>query len=350
MRQQLEISQLAHQLRDDRFNKHDFIADTTALNFSNTVNGIKLAAEGMSHFDINNHCHGQIASRLNITKKDYDRFLTKHPDILADVVTKLFARESERRLVRTLNGTARGFLSDKFRIDMDNFDVAEAALPILQEVPEMRIESCGVTDTRMYIKGVFPRLKADVKVGDTVTAGIVISNSEVGAGSLRIEALIWRLWCLNGAIVGELLRKFHVGSKHGMDDATLSVLSQATRDKQAEAMRAVIRDVTVAATDEVKFLERVKTMQDATKDAIKGDPVKAIEVLGNSLNLTKDEESGVLRNLIKEGDLSRWGLSNALTRTSQDIEDYDRATEFERLGGRLINLKQAEWQEVAEAA
>ena len=105
-----------------------------------------------------------------------------------------------------------------------------------------------------------------------------------------------------------------------------------------------------AATDEVKFLERVKTMEDATKDIVEGDPVKAIEVLGNSLNLTQGEQSDVLRNLIKEGDLSRYGMANALTRTSQDIEDYDRATEFERLGGKVINLPQKEWQEVSLAA
>ena len=130
----------------------------------------------------------------------------------------------------------------------------------------------------------------------------------------------------------------------------MAVLSQKTRDKQAEAMRAIITDVTKAATDEVKFLERVKTMEDATKDAVQGDPVKAIEVLGNTLNLTQVEQTDVLRNLIEEGDLSRYGLANALTRTSQGIEDYDRATEFERLGGRVINLPQQAWAEVAQAA
>ena len=355
MREQLSLPKLAERLHDDRFNKHDFIADTTHLGLRTTgdANSVVLEAgdaQAISSYEINNHCHSQIAQRLKLRKDHYDRFLAKHPDILAYTVNKLFEREPERRMIRTLNGTARGFLSDKFRIDMDNYDVANAAIPILEDVPGMKIQSCGVTDTRMYLKATFPRLRADVNVGDTVTAGIVISNSEVGAGSLRIEALIYRLWCLNGAIVGELLRKFHVGAKHAFDDATLAVLSQETREKQAEAMRAIITDVTKAATDEVKFLERVKTMKDATKDMVQGDPVKAIEVLGNSLNLTQVEQTDVLRNLIQEGDLSRYGLANALTRTSQAIEDYDRATEFERLGGRVINLNQSQWAEVAQAA
>ena len=32
------------------------------------------------------------------------------------------------------------------------------------------------------------------------------------------------------------------------------------------------------------------------------------------------------------------------------IEDYDRATEFEALGGKLIELPTSEWKQFAEAA
>ena len=35
-------------------------------------------------------------------------------------------------------------------------------------------------------------------------------------------------------------------------------------------------------------------------------------------------------------DLSHYGLVNAVTRASQDIEDYNRATELERIGGVLL--------------
>jgi hypothetical protein len=50
-----------------------------------------------------------------------------------------------------------------------------------------------------------------------------------------------------------------------------------------------------------------------------------------------------MRNLIEGGDLSRWGLVNAVTSTSQDAANYDRATELERIGGQVVELKQAEW-------
>ena len=39
-----------------------------------------------------------------------------------------------------------------------------------------------------------------------------------------------------------------------------------------------------------------------------------------------------------------------VTEWIQEVEDYDRATEFEALGGKLIELTAAEWKPLAEAA
>lgn len=352
MKQQLELREFADKVYHNRFNKHDFVADTRSLVLRRTgTDDLRLLAPAAdAEYEINNHAHSQIASRLKIPKIYYDRLLTDHPDLLAQQVSQLFHREPERRMVRTLNGTARGFLSDKFRTDMDNYDVAEAALPILEAVPDMKVLSCAVTDTRMYLKAQFPQLRGDVKVGDTVTGGVVISNSEVGCGSLNIEVLLFRLICLNGMVGKSLVRKFHVGAKQGVSDDAYSVLSQTTRDKSAEAMRAIIGDVVKAATDEAKFELELDKLRDATEQRVDGDVPKAIEVLGNKLNLNQQEQSGVLSRLIEGGDLSRWGVANAVTRAASDIDDYDRATELERIGGKIIELSPNDWQEVAIAA
>ena len=77
-------------------------------------------------------------------------------------------------------------------------------------------------------------------------------------------------------------------------------------------------------------LRRTKEM------SLTGDPVQAIEVLGQRHGLTETERAGVLRSLIEGGDLSGFGLVNAVTHFSQQVADYDRATELESLGGRLV--------------
>ena len=52
----------------------------------------------------------------------------------------------------------------------------------------------------------------------------------------------------------------------------------------------------------------------------------------------------------EKGDLSGFGLVNAVTHYSQDVDDYDRATDFEALGGKLIELAPTEWKGLAHAA
>jgi hypothetical protein len=81
------------------------------------------------------------------------------------------------------------------------------------------------------------------------------------------------------------------------------------------------------------------------------DPVKAVEVLAQNHSLLQTEATSVLRHLIEGADLSLWGLQNAVTRMAQDAElTYDRASELEQLGGKLIDLPATSWNEVRLAA
>ena len=79
------------------------------------------------------------------------------------------------------------------------------------------------------------------------------------------------------------------------------------------------------------------------------DPVKTVAVLANRYGLNEPERTGVLQHLIEGHDLSAYGLVNAVTHFSQEVGDYDRATEFESLGGKLIDLSQNEWKELVAA-
>ncbi len=59
--------------------------------------------------------------------------------------------------------------------------------------------------------------------------------------------------------------------------------------------------------------------------------------------LRESEREAVLLRLEESGDLTLYGLSNAVTRMSQDLTSYERATELERLGGTLLNISPREW-------
>ena len=53
-------------------------------------------------------------------------------------------------------------------------------------------------------------------VGDVVQMGLVITNSEIGHGSLRIDPLLYFLTCKNGAqLLDSRVKKYHVGRGNG---------------------------------------------------------------------------------------------------------------------------------------
>ena len=137
--------------------------------------------------------------------------LEEKPELLSVNVNEWLAGSKDRRMLRTLDGEARAFLSDQYK-RIDNDDIAQATLPIISEIPDVQIVSCNLTPGKMYIKALNPRLFDDVSPGDTVQSGIIISNSEVGLGAVNIQPLVYRLVCENGMVINDAVnRKTHLG-------------------------------------------------------------------------------------------------------------------------------------------
>ena len=82
--------------------------------------------------------------------------------------------------------------------------------------------------------------------------------------------------------------------------------------------------------DEVRFTRVVNMMREA-KDARMNttDVPGIVKLVSKDFHITDEESSGVLQRLIEGNDLTLYGLSNAVTRHSQDVPDYDRATALE---------------------
>lgn len=344
------LTQLAQELERQSTSKRDYIASTAALEM--TPSGeLELESDTTSHeFPITEHAHSQIAARLDIPAKYYKRMQQSAPELLAANVNQWFHNKPEQRMVRTLDGEMRAFLSNKYR-RLDNFDLASAVLPVLAEMGEgIDIISTELTQSQMYIKVINKRIELEVKQGDVVQAGIVISNSEIGLGSLKVEPLIYRLICSNGMVAQDYSQKrYHVGRHAEDNDAAYELYRDETLKADDRAFFLKVQDTVRSAVDIAKFSTIVERMREATEQRIEGNPVKAVELVSSKFGLTQPESGGVLQHLIQGGDLSAYGLLNAITRTSQDIETYDRATELERMGNRVLSLPASLWKEIATA-
>ena len=75
-----------------------------------------------------------------------------------------------------------------------------------------------------------------------------------------------------------------------------------------------------------------------------------VRLASREFHMTEDESNGVLQHLIEGKDLSLYGLSNAITRHSQDVESYDRATELEGIGYTVLAMPARQWHRINQMA
>jgi hypothetical protein len=353
MKEGRTVAELAQELMRQSETKRDFVADTRHAKMEDSGRILSLVGEDsiQEDFGIKPTAHRQFAEKLKIPKPYYDRMLLEAPDLLEQNVNHWLHHQPKQRMFRTLDQDVRAVLSPSYRA-LDNLDLAEVILPAIAETG-LDVLSCEVTDERMYFQARNERITGDVKVGDTVQAGIVIGNSEIGLGTLFVDHMIYRLDCLNGMVTGSALRKTHVGRSHtnGAElDNVQELLSDSTRKLDDAAFFAKVKDVVHHVVSRDAFEETLEKLRGAAERQIEGDPAKAVEIVQRRLNLSDAERGGVLRHLIEGHDLSGWGLANAVTRLANDAESYDRAIELERAGAQIIELKRNDWQEIATAA
>jgi len=349
MKQGISIQDMARELERQMVSKKDYIANNMALEAILEEDKVKVKGLNGNNYALTDYAHGQLATSLGIPKKYYDKMRAEEPNLLLqNANTWLKKNPDKKSLVRVLDGNIRGVLSDSYR-PLDNYDLVETVLPIMQE-KQCLIRSCAITETKLYIKASLPSMSSDLprKVGDTVEAGIVISNSEVGAGAVKIEPMILRLVCLNGLIVPDRsLRKYHVGK--GLDqDIDMSILTTETRQADDKAFWLKVRDIVKSAFSKELFNAFITKMSQTSENAIVNPNVaEVVDNYRNNFKLSESAGHAILRHLIAGNDLTQFGMINATTRASQDLLNYEEATELERLGGKVIELSRKDWEYIA---
>jgi hypothetical protein len=360
MKQGMTLHELDATLRRQEDLKNDYVVDSRELIMvSPRTNGHELTIPvGENAADtrpINDWAHGQIASKVGIPKRYYDRCRENAPVLLSNQVNHWFQANPKRHLVRCMGHDVRAFLSDVYR-RIDNVQIMRSLVPVLESMGAT-VVSCTVTETHLYLKVTLPAMQAQIdsirarrdrKVGDVVQMGVVARNSEVGGSLFELARMLHFLACLNGQISGKALSKRHTGRRLADEDAA-GIYKDDTLQAEDKALQLRIRDAVEDLMDPAAFQLEVDKLQATTGRLIEGNPIKAMEVLAASYHLNDAQTGGILGQLTMGGDLSQYGLAQAVTAYSQKVASYEEATDLEILGGKLTDLTGPSWAAIGEA-
>jgi hypothetical protein len=359
MKTGMSLSEMATEITRQAQTKKDYLVPTQklAMTVEETEEGKRVALDlgkgkdTIGSFELTEVAHDQIGAHAGIPAKYYDRMRSASPELLAVNVNHWIGQEKQTRMVRTLDGKARAFLSNRYRV-IDNVTVAEAVLPIMLDRGNalgLRVESAHVSDTRLYIKAVSERIAGTV-VGEAVQAGIVISNSEVGLHSFRVEQFLYILSCTNGAIRPDsAMRKYHVGKASAELETAFEVFADDTKRADDKALMLKMRDVVSASFDGDRFQEYLKNVSLTADRKIVGSAQEVVEGIVEVNGLAEGYGDGILMKLLGSGDLTQWGLSNAVTEFCQTVESYEDSTTMERIGGEILEMNSNAWKELVAA-
>ena len=396
MKQGIEsVNALALRLAHRAEAKRDFVLNARNLQFMTTGDDDRIELliqdpqlkpyEGPRVYgQVDDHCLSQFATYVDVPFRYIKRMRDNDaPELLCENLNHWLSRVPEKskgRLLRSLKSDFddrnsseevrfRSFHSDRYSIfdDEDLFaacfgqpheDPATAEhyrgmspLGRLQSKYGLEVVSMNITDSKFYLKITFPNLRKDISadgaVDDIVQYGLSITNSEVGKGAIHVDGLLYRLICANGMVVGETMNRRHLGQRNEFGEVSMR---DDTRIAYKDAMFKMIRDVIEDTSNEVAFEQVTESIRLAQDSAQILRPIKSVEYVAKELSLSSSEAEKVTESLIRDRDYSKWGMVNAITNTANTVDNYDRASELETLGGQVLTFPPQQWRRYAEAA
>lgn len=330
--------------------------------------------------------HEQLAQRLDMPRKFYDRLLEAHPDLLAHNITELFRREPDNRMLRMLRPTmsedfarkaaltqtqfaVRAVVSDKYRA-LDNGGLVDTLLPEAN-ARGLRLVEWNLDDRSFALRFAGPeRTIGDIReahgfkregdnyhrrdengrdmawVDEVLSFGVAITNSETGHGSLAVRQFSRVLRCLNAFVKDETHRTRHVGRKQGTEDE-VTIVGADTRRLEAAAQFARVRDRFVEAVSDERMQQMAGKFAAAMGEPLALPPevplLTFVDHVGMRFDLS-DRERELLQQevtaeliTVQQRTPSAFNIAQGFTAMAKQANDFQRKQEIETFGWQIID-------------
>lgn len=382
MKRNIELPQLVQELQAENLKKLDIVIPSSCISMkegriivNNCVDNTELgkilhetgidqsSEDGAHHISLQclDTMNSHLADKLGIPSRYYQRMAGEALPLLDSNVSHWLSKQNTNYLLRTFidrkeeNGVARALLSDRFRT-LDNYDILMAVLQAINESGlDIKIDEggCDISDKRLYMRFICPSIEISApellrnyrpggkpnQTGDGIISGFVVSNSEVGAGALSIAARAKILACSNGMIrTDEKFSQRHLGAK--MEEFSSVDWSQETKQKNLELIIAQIRDTIKHFVSEDFLGKHIAKVINKGKEEIV-HPADCIKAVTTSLAIGEEKGNEILNLFLKSGDMTAFGISQAITLFAHTQDNADTQYELENASVSVLdNIKE----------
>jgi len=263
--------------------------------------------------ELSDHAKMQFLARLGIP----GAYFNKCPKFLQKSQIEYWGeKEADRTLLwRGRGERIRGVLSDRFG-DVPHEEILEEITRL--ELP-VRMLKCDLTDYSMHMKLITEEPIMFPNDGDKrLYGGVSISNSDVGRRVFSLRFFLFKSFCSNGCIFG-------CSNETGVDlthkgevlDRAKSAVKQFSK-RWLDGKDQVIHCVKEAEEDR---------FEDSKKDEV----IKRLREFGLSKGFSMEvfDQASIVEGR------NRWGLVNAITRLSQNL-DEEKRYDIDSIAGSLL--------------
>jgi len=351
----VSLDHVIDRINEDQVGKADYITPMSNLHvdrltgdlaFKRTLGDVMVEAEVDTPtlrdmpFAASDWAEGQLLSKLGMPR-DYFRKIKEAGavDMFADHFNYWAGKDDRMIRLRAKvsdpagsyqQGLIRGAVSDRYSV-LDNDFIIEALKGILKGYTgDYQIEAFHLDDRRMHLRITYNDLTA--QLGETAGGeadfskiGTDIVNSEVGASSFNLQALIWRLICSNG------LR----GWGNDGDAYTQRHINLRPDEFQERVARGLVNTV--------KSGEGFLNEYNMARAHQVQNPFNVIKKLAAEGGYSKQFADSAVNEF--EFDDTRYGVVNAFTRAARELPN-ERRLDAEKFAGKLLTLPSSRWENV----
>jgi hypothetical protein len=318
--------------------------------------GLDYQRPGEPIYTIHRHALGQLCAKVSLPISYVNLLQVKDEpwrlELLAHNLNELYHRPiwlerggaQTRFLHRIVDNEVRGFLSRRYNRHLASAPLLRAFIDICRKHGAKPIEASN-SPVRSALKCLLPKT-FEVFPGEYICVGVEWSNSDFGAGRLKVLQTVWRLGSNSAMVMDEGLARTHIGAV--IEDSDIE-MSDETAKKEVEAQKSAIVDMVTHSLSEKTVERMLRAMQIAREEKIPWNRLRG----ALSSALSKVDIDWLKATIANNGEgivdlppisfepdgtpvANAYWAASAISAIASRTEDADKRLELQKEAGKLL--------------